>query len=464
MHNGRLLRRHVSESSDAWTGTALARGTRVVVRDLFGCMPVRARLRPLPASGARARDWDSLVRTITALLLSYPKDVRVTLKDANSAHRRTLHTGDSQSWRGGIARTARLLVQAGYNDVADPASWVNVEASVPGASMAGCISLMPVSSRKAQFISIGIEPLTEDIATGPLYDDINKIFAESVFGAAADGKDAAQKAATGPIDKFVREQRPRKTVDRWPMFSIGVTLDDDVEIDDVLNDQRQHLSIIKRLLRTMLCEFLARHGFCDTLTDLYGQATQHVQEERHHSANASPVKKPNTAHGSRQLPCRGKGAAPSVSLFSSWPQIKQSSRPREKQTNGKTASSRPQPQMERSIFFANPCPHSGDIEEGGCMGEGSGGITAMDSWDRNTLVHGTMKISRASLEAARVIGQVDQKFILLRAPVFREQQDNSGVNEAPEEESLLILVDQHAADERYRVEALLQDYFSASRA
>ncbi|EPE07726.1 dna mismatch repair protein [Ophiostoma piceae UAMH 11346] len=36
--------------------------------------------------------------------------------------------------------------------------------------------------------------------------------------------------------------------------------------------------------------------------------------------------------------------------------------------------------------------------------------------------------------------------------------------EASEEESILILVDQHAADERCRVEALLQDYFSASAA
>ncbi|KAI0397166.1 hypothetical protein F5Y17DRAFT_416530 [Xylariaceae sp. FL0594] len=57
------------------------------------------------------------------------------------------------------------------------------------------------------------------------------------------------------------------------------------------------------------------------------------------------------------------------------------------------------------------------------------------------------RISRAALQNAEVIAQVDKKFILAR--VLSSQLDAS----------LLLMVDQHAADERYQVESLMQDYF-----
>lgn len=50
------------------------------------------------------------------------------------------------------------------------------------------------------------------------------------------------------------------------------------------------------------------------------------------------------------------------------------------------------------------------------------------------------------LKSAHLIGQVDEKFI---ACVLRD---------LPDDESVVILIDQHAADERIRVERLLEDY------
>ncbi|KAF2101057.1 hypothetical protein NA57DRAFT_24272, partial [Rhizodiscina lignyota] len=71
---------------------------------------------------------------------------------------------------------------------------------------------------------------------------------------------------------------------------------------------------------------------------------------------------------------------------------------------------------------------------------------------------GIDKLSKAGLVESQVIAQVDRKFILIKMPMTKVgtpsrsttiPDDENGTNDA------LILVDQHAADERIRVEALL---------
>lgn len=66
------------------------------------------------------------------------------------------------------------------------------------------------------------------------------------------------------------------------------------------------------------------------------------------------------------------------------------------------------------------------------------------------------KMSRQSLQTAEIISQVDQKFILIRtfvdSSIDTDQEDRT--------RQLLVLVDQHAADERIRVEDLLADLSS----
>ncbi|KAL5000663.1 hypothetical protein BDV10DRAFT_31387 [Aspergillus recurvatus] len=58
------------------------------------------------------------------------------------------------------------------------------------------------------------------------------------------------------------------------------------------------------------------------------------------------------------------------------------------------------------------------------------------------------KLRKRDLQAARVIGQVDRKFILVQM----------GRMDA----STLVLIDQHAADERCRIERLFEDFFNGS--
>ena len=70
--------------------------------------------------------------------------------------------------------------------------------------------------------------------------------------------------------------------------------------------------------------------------------------------------------------------------------------------------------------------------------------------ERSTGLNG--RISKDALRDAEVISQVDKKFILVRLPA----SDTSGtMNERGS--SLLVIIDQHAADERIRIESLISD-------
>ena len=69
------------------------------------------------------------------------------------------------------------------------------------------------------------------------------------------------------------------------------------------------------------------------------------------------------------------------------------------------------------------------------------------------------KISRDALKEGKVIAQVDDKFILMKI-AHREQGPNSSDPERDEGE-MLVIIDQHAADERCRVESLLAELCTA---
>ena len=66
------------------------------------------------------------------------------------------------------------------------------------------------------------------------------------------------------------------------------------------------------------------------------------------------------------------------------------------------------------------------------------------------------KLSRQALKEAHVISQVDQKFVLVSMPVASRPHSDSESSR-----QLLVLIDQHAADERIRVETLLADLGSS---
>ncbi|KAI0880119.1 uncharacterized protein GGS22DRAFT_198319 [Annulohypoxylon maeteangense] len=67
------------------------------------------------------------------------------------------------------------------------------------------------------------------------------------------------------------------------------------------------------------------------------------------------------------------------------------------------------------------------------------------------------RLSKDDLRNAQIIAQVDRKFILAKVPL---SSTSSKIDEnGPSGSSLLVMIDQHAADERCRVEVLMKDYF-----
>ncbi|OAA57645.1 vacuolar protein sorting protein [Niveomyces insectorum RCEF 264] len=501
VHNSNVLRRYVPLPSGMKMAAPTPQGTSVSVRDLFGCMPVRARLRPSPGSPAASREWDDLVRAVTALLLAWPRDVVVTICDeSGTMTRRTLRTEGSAHGRDdNVARTTKLLAQARLCDAPGAAaSWVRIGAAVPGATVCGCVCLVPAASKRAQFLRIGVEPLSQEHNAHVLYSEINRFFSDSNFGSSTAGDDTHEEGFRGPLDLFVRHQRPRKAVDRWPMFSIGIDLDaaTTVQMDDVLDDRRQHLAVITGLIRTMLVEFLKKYGFYTDPARLYGFSRRSEpptvaldrdsdtddlperesgpvsvgseMEAKAADSTSTPYRSSRKGKTRRQKgPSRERRAQSSHSPFSSWVRTK-------RVQSAVLSTKHFQVTREESAEVVSESDHAetrsssssdlglavrGDEDCGTRCASGSA-----DGRDGNVLSSGKTRISRESLAAAHVIGQVDNKFILVKAPVLGDQFHGTGEGKDKNEkqDSLLLLVDQHAADERCRIEALLQSYFCFS--
>ncbi|GBB86425.1 hypothetical protein RclHR1_12870007 [Rhizophagus clarus] len=72
------------------------------------------------------------------------------------------------------------------------------------------------------------------------------------------------------------------------------------------------------------------------------------------------------------------------------------------------------------------------------------------SMHSNTSEH---RFSKKDIEQAKVIGQLDNKFIVCKLPCT--QYIDQGIEE---KRNILVLVDQHAADERVRIEMLLKEF------
>jgi DNA mismatch repair protein MLH3 len=71
----------------------------------------------------------------------------------------------------------------------------------------------------------------------------------------------------------------------------------------------------------------------------------------------------------------------------------------------------------------------------------------VDKAYNQTSIAGSSRLSKEALKTAEVIAQVDKKFILVKMQDSTQEEDGRA--------GLLVLIDQHAADERVRVESLL---------
>lgn len=230
------------------------------MRDLFGCMPVRVKHRALQAEKSSfTRDWDRLGLDVVALLTAWPGAVFVSLRDAATQQSLSLKvSSESRNW---LKDSCRLLYQASLRDSPAVSDWVPIGISSPTLSISGYVSREPVATKRAQFISLGIEPLSNESRCNVLYEEVNKVFAESSFGLVEDESDQDETPKKTKTDGFTqRELNARKGVDRWPMFFLKMTpTASSLGADDILEGPQPNLTIITGLLKAVFFEFLKRN-------------------------------------------------------------------------------------------------------------------------------------------------------------------------------------------------------------
>ncbi|KAI1445798.1 hypothetical protein F5Y02DRAFT_385369 [Annulohypoxylon stygium] len=280
IRNAEVLARHIPALPEQRL-LSFPHGARVTVRDLFGSMPVRVKQRAIDAErGVPAKDWEQLKRGLVALLLAWPGQVSVSLRDSTDQRNFAIRILEDASVResgkdeiiGLTTRVSKLLFQAQLCDDHSRGSWVPLKASAGSVTVVGAISLVPVISRNVQFISIGVQPVTNEHGSNILYEEINRLFANSSFGVEEvsgdldeDEQNRRAKDRRFKTDGYTNQElRGRKGADRWPMFYVRIHLGEQVPqhaingVDEIFDDREDLKSIID-ILTAVIYEFLKAH-------------------------------------------------------------------------------------------------------------------------------------------------------------------------------------------------------------
>ncbi|KAI0970961.1 hypothetical protein F4678DRAFT_108908 [Xylaria arbuscula] len=278
IHNSTVLARHIPSLPDQRL-LSFPNGTRVAVQDLFGSMPVRVKQRSIDAErGIHARHWELLKRDIVALILAWDGRVSVSARELASRWIFSLHNNRAHNEESGLdltARVLRILYQTQLSDDNNAEAWVPLKASSGRLSVAGAVSLHPIATKRIQFISIGIRPVSNEHGSNVLYEEINRIFSNSSYGAeegienlTSDGQERMAKDSPNRSGGFtMQELKGRKGVDRWPMFYIKLYIDECksstafADVDALLDERYGNLAAIVDILKAVLYEFLRKYHF-----------------------------------------------------------------------------------------------------------------------------------------------------------------------------------------------------------
>lgn len=248
-------------------------------------MPVRVKQRAtmLEDRGEQERQWESLKKIITGLLLAWQHPVSLRLRDVESSRSLILNAnrkqpvslaeklpGNESKIHGALRPLIATLSQASYITPDEWSSWVPASASTHSVSIEGAISVKPTPSKSVQFLSVGIKPISMDEGHNELFDEINRLFNNSSFGVVEDELEFDEREKErrshdkryktgGPTNQQLRNGR--KGIDRWPKFCLHIRLADTGGNEDDVLGSKSRLHSILEVLRAMITQWLQVHHF-----------------------------------------------------------------------------------------------------------------------------------------------------------------------------------------------------------
>lgn len=281
----------------------------VTVRDLFGAMPVRVKHRALQADKSSfTRDWDRLVLDVLALLLAWPGTVSVAIRETTGRHSLTLRSNTQSRKR--VENGCQLLYQASLCDTLDSSEWVPIGASAPALSISGYVCREPVATKSLQFLSFGIGPLSNEHRSNLLYEEINRVFADSSFGM------VEEKSAADTL--LSKDLKAKKGVDRWPVLFLQITPTSSsqscLKMDDMLDDRQQGLNLVVDLLKAMLYEFLKKNHCRPKAVTLFTKTTARLSRAPANSTTAHLETSRDSSLPSRQRKAESARASATASV------------------------------------------------------------------------------------------------------------------------------------------------------
>ena len=264
-------------------------GTKIMVQDLFGNMPVRIKQRAIAddSPSTRQREWESLRWNITGVLLAWNYPVSLSVKGPEThqrmkicytSSRRTAASRlepaseNSSSFDTNLLRNT--LIQGAKIDPSCWISWKTVSAQTLSVTIRAIISLQPAPTKGFQYISLGVRHLNHEAGNNILYDEVNHIFSSSNFGSQedvgpVDSPDGTESRQDRRHSRSVTNKRLKgggKGVDRWPMFYIRIESFKSKWVHepqpDASLEDSSTLSSILEVLGTMVSSFLRAHDLC----------------------------------------------------------------------------------------------------------------------------------------------------------------------------------------------------------
>ncbi|PFH51311.1 hypothetical protein AMATHDRAFT_142895 [Amanita thiersii Skay4041] len=479
-------------------------GTVVHVRDAFYNLPVRRRSHPAPS-----RTMDQIRQELECYALIFPH-VSFTLEDIQSQKR----AGSSEYCLLRIPKTSSTL--AAFQHLYGKAFAKHVEDinSVSGEmKIGGFISLVGTQSRIYQFLYVNNHIMSQ----GELHKVVDSVFSKSTFHRNA----PSEEEDTG-LSRPVNRRSPRKCEKR-PVYVLNLVLSPE-KIDNCLEPNKsavhfQDLSLVKSFLASTVRDFLLKHGY---LSDTSMAEVMPNDSGFPHSRKKRKLYKSDDELGAgyinkrashvlinpneeiSQAPCanirkssvlqkwtdgrtgqtflidtRTGNTCNEAASFQEAPGYQTDNQRKERRTillpdllspESKGLRECATPEWIEEVLKSN----SAYIPAESVVPRLSGNLANNESWKshltfdcnflkgyENRESSRFLRFQKSDLARARVVGQVDRKFIacLLTDP---ETQESHGLSFGDEHVGAsvgqcLVLIDQHAADERIRVEYYLKE-------